>query len=486
MKNNTKKQNVEEKQDALNQEFRPDSLGDVIGQDPVIETLLNTILYNEIPNSIIAQGQKGTGKTSTARAYAKTLNCENVKTAILPFVELIKKDAKAVINLEKLKEVIKPCNHCSACEAFNKAPEYAGVIEIDAGSEGKIDEVRDLKENLRYAGDFTYKIVIIDEAHNMSDGGKTALLKIIEEPPKNVIFIFATTHPDDLLPTIKSRSIILKFNGVDDDLIENHLRNISTKKGIDISEKALKALASSTDGGVRDAIKNLQHASLKCKRRSIEVADLQDIVDVEPEYIGIVLDLMFNGTIDEVISTLNKTFATKKLSVENIHLDYFISKIRTKMYSATEKQERAMLRNVYKIFVGEKERFMYNVSAKIAIETAVLEAFDLIEEYKSVNASEPVGAPSVSTKIPNDSLLMTKVDMFTNIFKLMFNEDAYKLMFENTEIIYEEKKDSLYFYMPSTEKAVHAKSLLKTDLAQSIKSIAQFKGFMVKVKDNEK
>lgn len=484
MKNNTKKQNTVEKQDALNQEFRPDSLGDVIGQDPVIETLLNTILYNEIPNSIIAQGQKGTGKTSTARAYAKTLNCESVKTSILPFIDLIKKDAKAVINLEELKKAIKPCNHCSACEAFNKAPEYAGVIEIDAGSEGKIDEVRDLKENLRYAGDFAYKVVIIDEAHNMSDGGKTALLKIIEEPPKNVIFIFATTHPDDLLPTIKSRSIILKFNGVDDELIESHLRNISNTKGIDISEKALQALASSTDGGVRDAVKNLQHASLKCKRRTIEITDLQDIVDVEPEYIDIVFNLMFNGTIDEIISTLNKTFASRKLSVENIHLDYFISKIRAKMYSATGKEERAMLRNVYKIFISEKERFMYKVTAKTVIETAVLEAFDLIEEFRGTSVSAPVQTTSAQAEIPADSLLVTKVDMFTSMFKLMFNENACKLMFDNTKIIYEEGKDSLYFYMPDAEKAVHARKLLKTDLAQSIKTIAQFKGFMVKVKDN--
>lgn len=486
MKENNKKQNIEIKEevgildasDTLNKEFRPDSLGEVIGQDAVIEVLLNSILYNEIPNSIMLQGPKGTGKTSTAKAYAKTLNCENVKFAIAPFISLIKQDSKTVINIEELKKVLRPCNHCLACEAFNKAPEYAGVIELDAGSQGKIGEVRDLKEKIRYSGDFDYKVVIIDEAHNMSNEGNTALLKTIEEPPKGVIFIFATTHPDDILPTIKSRSMKLKFNGVEDDLIENHLRYIASKKDIDISEKALKVLASTTDGGVRDAIKNLGHLSLKCKGRVIEVADLEDVVEIEPEYVDIIIDLMFNGTIDNLLSTLNKTFSSRKLSVENYHLDYFISKIRSKMYSAKTKEERKMLMDVYKIFISEKERFMYNVNPKTVIETAVIESFGLIEDFRGVDTSK-------SLEIKNDSIVVTKAEIFANVFKLMFDQNVCNIMFEDTDIIYEEEKDSLCFYMPNLERSRQAKQILKTDLAQSIKSIAGFKGFMVKIKFDE-
>lgn len=483
--------------DTLNQEFRPSYLGEVIGQDAVIEVLLNSILYNEIPNSIILQGQKGTGKTSTAKAFTKTLNCENLSNSLKPFMDLIAENPDAEIPLEELKEKIKPCNECAACKAYNLAPEYAGVIEIDAGSEGKIEEVRNIKEKVRYTGDCKYKVVIIDEAHNMSDGGKTALLKIIEEPPKNVLFMFATTHPDNILPTIKSRSIMLKFNGVEDDLIKARLREICSKKGIKVSEKALEYLSSTTEGGVRDAIKNLQHASLKCKRRTIEVADLDDILDIEPEYIDVILDLMFNGNISDLIVSLKETFSSRKISIENTHLDFFIAKLRAKMYASTDKSERAMLRDVYKIFVGEKERFMYNVTARVAIETAVLEAFDLIEDFRCNNAQAPAIQPVVANPVVNntdmvaptapvvdsDSLLIKKADIFANVLKLMFTEESCDILFKGTEIEYVEAKDSLCFHMQSDELAEKAKYILKTDLAQSIKSIAGFTGFMVKTKN---
>ena len=271
-----KKQDNEllEKQDTFNKEFRPKSLGDVIGQDSVVEVLLNSLLYNEIPNSLILQGPKGTGKTSTARAFAKTLNCKEIQNTLEPFIKRIKENPNADISLEELKDKIKPCNECDTCKSFNLEPEYAGVIELDAGSEGKVDEVRNLKEKVRYTSISKYKVVIIDEAHNMSDGGKTALLKIIEEPPVNVVFIFATTHPDDLLPTIKSRSLIMKFNGVEDALIEDRLKYICNERNISIVEGGLAALASKSDGGVRDSIKNLEYLALKCKRRTIEFADI--------------------------------------------------------------------------------------------------------------------------------------------------------------------------------------------------------------------
>lgn len=495
---NDLKQNQLENNDTLNQEFRPSSLGEVIGQDSVIEVLLNSILYNEIPNSLILQGQKGTGKTSTAKAFTKTLNCKELPNTLKPFLDILAKNPKASIPLDELKAKIQPCNECDACKAYNIAPEYAGVIEIDAGSEGKIEEVRNIKEKVRYTGDCKYKVVIIDEAHNMSDGGKTALLKIIEEPPKNVLFIFATTHPDNLLPTIKSRSIMLKFNGVEDNLIKARLREICSKKDILVSEQALEYLSSTTDGGVRDAIKNLQHASLKCKRRTIEVTDLEDILDIEPEYIDVILNLMFDGNISDLLVSLKDTFSSRKISIENVHLDFFIAKLRKKMYAATDKAERAMLRDVYKVFVGEKERFMYNVTARVAIETAVLESFDLIEDFKmnqNSNVSNPtfVEVPMSPTEnidtifyseptIDSDSLLIKKADIFTNVFKIMFDDESCNIMFNGTSIEYIEEKDSLCFYMPTDELVEKAKFILKTDLAQSIKGVAGFRGFMVKTK----
>lgn len=490
MSNNTKTQNINENQEGLNKEFRPDCLGDIIGQDNVIEPLLRGIVYNKISKSIILQGDKGLGKTTTARACSKTLNCQNIDEIIKPLTDRIEANPDTYITLDELKEVVRPCGECVACKEFEKNSEFAGVIEFDAGSEGKVDEVRNLKENLAYCGNFKYKVALIDEAHNMSKEGNTALLKIVEEPPKHVLFMFATTHPDDILPTIKSRSISLKFNGVDDELIESRLRYICEKSNIKISDEALKAISSSTEGGVRDAISNLEHADLKCKGRTIEVSDLEDIIEIEPEYVNEILGLIFEGTIDALISALNKVFSNRKLAIKNSHLDYFITKIRAKMYEATSREERTLLREIYKIFVSEKERFMYNVTARTAIETAVLESFDLIEEYKMkksttlINTTRevPIDKGNGAAKVSNDSLLISKVEIFSDVFRLMFNEYACNLVIGNSDMIFDEDKNSLCFYVSTIEDMREVTKILKSENAQKIKKIGRFKGFIVKVK----
>ena len=494
MSNTTKTQNINENQDGLNTAFRPGALGDIVGQDNVVEPLLRSIVYRRIRKSIILSGPTGLGKTTTARAFSKTVNCQNLDEIIKPLTDRIDADPDTNISLDELKEVVRPCGECDACKEFVKNPEFAGVTEFDAGSEGKIDEVRNLKSSLAYSGNFKYKIALIDEAHNMSNGGDTALLKIVEEPPAHVIFMFATTHPDSMLDTIKYRSMSLKFNGVDDDLIETRLRYICGETGIKISDEALSLISSSAEGGVRNAISNLEHAHLKCLGRTIEVSDLGDIVELEPEYINEVLELMLNGTIDEVISALNKAFSNRKLSIENSHLDFFITKIRTKMYEATSKTERTLFREIYKIFVSGKERFMYNVVARTVIETAVFEAFDLIEDYKLNSIQEEVCTTSQSiatdtgnnsVKADDDSLLITKAELFRNVFNLMLKdrEDIRSIVFDNVDLVYEKQKDSLCFYVPNLQREGQLKNILKSDLAQSIKTIAGFKGFLIKIKN---
>lgn len=487
----TKKIEKVESQDTLNQEFRPTCLGDIIGQDGVVIPLLNSIVSDRIPNSIILQGEKGLGKTTTGRAYIYTINCENIDKIKAPFVN-VKTSTKEEHekHIEELKKHIRPCGECDTCKEFQKDPQFAGLTEVDAGSEGKVDEVRNLKESLKYTIGNNYKGVLIDEAHNMSDGGNTALLKVVEEPPKHVIFMFATTHPDSILNTIKSRSLILKFKGVDDELIEDRLRFICDKKSIDISNDALKAIASSTNGGVRDAIKNLEHATLTCLNRRIELSDLKDIVEVEPEYVSEVMDLMFNGDITSLIQTLKATLSSRKIAIENSHLDYFISKIRTKMYEAKDKSERALLREIYKVFISEKERFMYNVPAGVVIEAAVLEAFDLIEDFKSIENSKSNTLVNNTqtgninnTLASNDSITFTKTKAFLDIFKLIFDRRTYELSFNNTDLVYVDENNSIYFYVDSIERYNHLKSVLTTSEAQGIKPIINIDGFMIKIKE---
>ena len=445
-----KKQDNEllEKQDTFNKEFRPKSLGDVIGQDSVVEVLLNSLLYNEIPNSLILQGPKGTGKTSTARAFAKTLNCKEIQNTLEPFIKRIKENPNADISLEELKDKIKPCNECDTCKSFNLEPEYAGVIELDAGSEGKVDEVRNLKEKVRYTSISKYKVVIIDEAHNMSDGGKTALLKIIEEPPVNVVFIFATTHPDDLLPTIKSRSLIMKFNGVEDALIEDRLKYICNERNISIVEGGLAALASKSDGGVRDSIKNLEYLALKCKRRTIEFADIEDVVEIEPEYVRTIDDLLFNESdITKLLTSLNDIVTSRKISIEKEHLDFFMARIRERMYAAKEIKERAMLVDIYNLFISGKERFLYNVPARTVVEATVIEAFGRIETFKlesvnniSVTTGPKIAAHTSVIEEPQDIAVFNNRSATNTIQEVTPTET--KTVAKNKKIAFEDYKEA--------------------------------------------
>ena len=189
---------------------------------------------------------------------------------------------------------------------------------------------------------------------------------------------------------------------------------------------------------------------------------------------------MFNGEISELLTNLRETFASRKISVENVHLDFFIAKIREKMYTATDKDERAMLRDVYKAFVSEKERFMYNVTARVAIETALLEGFDLVEDFKVKTSMAPTNTiVNASPVIPSDSFVANKVELFTNVFKLMFEESICNIMFNGTRIEYIKNKDSLCFYMATPELVNQAKIILKDPVSQNIKSIAGFTGFLV-------
>lgn len=268
----------------LYRKYRPQQLEEVVGQEHIKKALTNAITTNKISHAYLFTGPRGTGKTSTARIFAKSLNCIEGPT-------------------------IHPCGKCANCiDITNSTP--MDVIEIDAASNRSVEDAQHILERVMYAPvNSRYKIYIIDEVHMLSTTAFNALLKTLEEPPKNVIFILATTEVHKVLDTIKSRCQRYDFRRITTDDIVKHLRMISDKEGINITEEALISIAKNSAGGMRDSIALLEQLSvLGGEITTAEIDNLlgrlsfdllnefsQKIVDSKPNDAIAVLDKVYNS-----------------------------------------------------------------------------------------------------------------------------------------------------------------------------------------------
>lgn len=216
---------------VLARKWRPQDFTEVVGQQPIVTALRNALSENRIAQAYLFSGIRGVGKTSVARILAKALNCEQGPTA-------------------------DPCNECVSCtEITASSGSNLDVHEIDAATHSKVEQVRELTEGLRYgpARD-RYKVVIIDEIHRLSRQAFDALLKIVEEPPPHLVFIFATTESEAVPVTILSRCQEFRFRRVPSQALTEHLKKISGKEGLEVSDKALRLIARAGDGSVRDSV----------------------------------------------------------------------------------------------------------------------------------------------------------------------------------------------------------------------------------------
>jgi DNA polymerase-3 subunit gamma/tau len=214
---------------VLARKYRPMFFADVMGQEHVTVTLQNAIEKNRVANAYLFSGPRGVGKTTVARLLAKALNCENGPT-------------------------VTPCNECSPCIEINESRSL-DVFEIDGASNRGIDEVRNLREGLRYsASPGKYRIYIIDEVHMLTNEAFNALLKTLEEPPSKVLFIFATTEAHKVPATILSRCQRFDFKRLSNRLIVEQLEHLCEKEDLRVDEEAFRLIAAKADGGMRDAL----------------------------------------------------------------------------------------------------------------------------------------------------------------------------------------------------------------------------------------
>lgn len=251
---------------ALYRTYRPQTFDEVVGQKAIVQTLKNALKENKIAHAYLFCGPRGTGKTSMARLFAKALNCSN--------------------------GLGNQCNNCDNCKQITNGS-HPDVFEIDAASNSSVDNVRKLIEEIAFAPIMgRYKVYIIDEVHSLSGSAFNALLKTLEEPPSNVVFILATTEPNKVLPTIMSRVQRFDFSKVSQNDLVDLMSRILDKENVTYDIQALQVIARISDGGVRDSLSNLDQA-ISYSHDNITLDDVYDLfglfrVDEEIELVRMI------------------------------------------------------------------------------------------------------------------------------------------------------------------------------------------------------
>jgi DNA polymerase-3 subunit gamma/tau len=210
--------------------YRPDTFQTVVGQASITSTLKNAIKNSQLAHAYLFCGPRGVGKTTCARIFAKTINCQNLSAGI------------------------EACNECESCKAFNGNRSY-NIHELDAASNNSVDDIRNLTDQVRIPPQIGhYSVYIIDEVHMLSPQAFNAFLKTLEEPPKHAVFILATTEKHKIIPTILSRCQIFDFNRIKIGDISGHLQHVASNEGVTVESEALNVIAQKADGAMRDAL----------------------------------------------------------------------------------------------------------------------------------------------------------------------------------------------------------------------------------------
>lgn len=268
---------------VLARKYRPQKFSDVIGQEHVTRTLMNAIEQGRIAHGYIFSGHRGIGKTTVARILAMALNCRSAE-----------------------KPVSEPCGKCDSCAEI-RAGSSVDVIEIDAATNRGIDEIRELREAARYrpARD-RFKIYILDEAHQITDAAFNALLKTLEEPPSHVVFMLATTAPEDIPQTIRSRCQHFSFRAVTFQDILGQLRDLTTREGIKSDENALALLAEAGDGSMRDALSILDQA-IAASTGNLTLEGVRQLIGAAPsQVLEKIMQAVARSSSEEVLRTVDQ------------------------------------------------------------------------------------------------------------------------------------------------------------------------------------
>ncbi|MBR1984188.1 MAG: DNA polymerase III subunit gamma/tau [Clostridia bacterium] len=272
---------------ALYRKFRPKTFDNVIGQNHITNTLTNQVKTGQISHAYLFTGTRGTGKTSCAKIFAKAINCLNPQNG-------------------------SPCGQCEVCRAIDEANNI-DVLEIDAASNNGVNEIRELREKIKYPPIYgKYKVYIIDEVHMLTDSAFNALLKTLEEPPKHAVFILATTEVYKLPATILSRCMRFDFRLVGIELLTGLIKNIFDQLSITYDNESVEAIAVAGEGSVRDAL-SVADCVVAFSDKEITYAKTMEILGKSDKDVVIKLaDNIISGNLGGVLETINDIYASGK------------------------------------------------------------------------------------------------------------------------------------------------------------------------------
>lgn len=271
---------------SLYRKYRPKTFSDVVGQEVVVKILKNSILNNKISHAYIFSGPRGTGKTSIAKIFSKAVNCLNTTDGDL-------------------------CNNCENC--LQNIDEEIDIIEIDAASNNGVDEIREIRNNVKLMPvHLKYKVYIIDEVHMLSTSAFNALLKTLEEPPKHVIFILATTEFNKIPATVISRCQKFDFKKITNKQIEDRLKYILEQEKKSLNGEVISLIAKLSNGGLRDAI-NMLDQVISLEKENVTVDDVYNLIgDISEKNIIILLENIVSGNIKETLKNINEYYEEGK------------------------------------------------------------------------------------------------------------------------------------------------------------------------------